>query len=1059
MEVSKGVIKAAYVVGVGASAGGLEALTLMFRNSPRRTGICFVVVQHLSPDYKSLMAELLAQHTELKVKTAKDGLLLAADTIYMIRPRTEIRVKGGRLQVNALRERRALDPINLLFASLAKQFGKDCAAVVLSGTGSDGSEGLAAVRKQGGLTIVQQPESAGFDGMPRSALATGMVDWVLDANEIIHELVDTRGEIDSSDLGSDDDYNTTVPRSILVSLRTQTGLDFNYYKPSTIRRRIERRMNLLGMSNAREYADRLKEDSVEADNLQRDMLIGVTRFLRDPGAIETVRRIAIPRLVAQPGSQPLRLWVPGCSTGEEAYSLAMLLQIALEEAGSTRDFKIFATDIDENALTAAGRGTFSAASVARLPKPLPSRYFRPRGKKFVVTRELRDRLLFSRHNVITDPPFLRMDMVSCRNLLIYLKPRIQDRVVRLFSNSLTSSGLLWLGSSESLSDQSTLFTTLDVRWKLFEGKPQRNRSPVSVGLAKQHSPSSPAIVSSESGMSPLAEHLLEGFLPPTILVTQSLQIKYRYGDLQGLLNVPDGKLSFDMRDMLPRKVAVLASTACQRAFRSGLDVVYSGLHIELVGGEVRQFDLVARRIPGPLEPLVALVFRGLAQAADTDGTVALSDDVELHVAELQSELRDIHENLQTTVEELESSNEEMQATNEELVAANEELQSTNEELQSVNEELHSVNAENTERVQELTLMTGDLNSLLGSLHVAIVFLDPQLCIRRYNRKASDYVNLLDADLGRPLAHLTHGLDYPTLYDDCSRVLSSSKGSVHQVSAGSRQVRVEIFPLSDRVHKPMGLVIAVTDITDLVTASAQAVQISRNLDAQQSPQCILDLNGRITHATPAFARLSGREPTALPGTPAADLSTKQSRSVVVRVVELALRGRAWSGLLPGERPDASRYWEVVHLIPNRNAKGQVVGAVRVSEDITQAIEAIKVQKANQQESPNESLGDHQTPEYFLWDAVSDTAHGTPGLCAYYGVDPAQPINFARTAVSPTDLVELLKAVRQGRKTGRPWNIKLRVKAADGEHIIETRGHPVDGPSGRNTRVLGQTWQLS
>jgi two-component system, chemotaxis family, CheB/CheR fusion protein len=797
------------VVGVGASAGGLEALMQLLDPAELPFGAAVIVIQHLAPDHRSLMVELLQQHTRLQVVPATDQTQIEPDTVYVIQPRTLVRVTAaGRLAVVAS-ERHTLRPIDLLFESLAESCGSACAGVVLSGTGQDGTLGLQSLKKAGGLTIVQRPETARFDGMPQAALASGCVDLMLSPDEMLAEVRSNLLQPEAV-FGDNDPGKVRMLGTIFAAVRGHTGVDFSHYKLGTIARRVERRMEQRKIADLGAYTKLVQSERDEANALQQELLIGVTAFMRDAEAIEALRNVAIPRLLETSSDSALRVWVAGCSTGEEAYSLAMLIDDALRAQDSSRELKVFATDIDERALERAGQGKFSAESVAAIPSRLSERYLVADGEDYVVVKSLREKLLFSRHNVVTDPPFPRIHLVTCRNLLIYLKPRVQQRVLTTFCNALTSDGLLWLGSSEALGGHADDFEVLDTRWKLFRAKPDRPRRNLTMSTAVRRELPRPTRV--DLGQE-IAQALVSGFLPPTIVVDESMQLAYRYGDVAALIHVPEGKASLDVRELLPHSLAVVVSMAVQRARNTQEDSVFRNLTTQLHNGMEASFDVRARPLRVRGRTLVALVFEISKQplaAADDQEAIAIDPEVQLRMSSLERELRESQAHLQTTVEELESSNQELQATNEELVASNEELQSTNEELQSVNEELHTINAEHAQRLDELVQITQDLDQLLSTLDVGIVFLDTDLHIRRFNKRAGTYISVLPQDIGRPLMHLTHSLDYPDLLRDCAHVIKSNEPHACTVDWRSGRVKVRMHAFSGPANQPKGLVISLAE---------------------------------------------------------------------------------------------------------------------------------------------------------------------------------------------------------------------------------------------------------
>jgi len=564
---------------------------------------------------------------------------------------------------------------------------------------------------------------------------------------------------------------------ILGALQTHTGIDFDCYKETTATRRIERRMRELNTHDVRAYGERVLEDTYEAEALIRSILVGVTRFLRDPDAIDALRTLAIPRLAQRARSKQLRLWVAACSTGEEAYSLAMLLQDALDALPDHMGFKLFATDVDASAIEQASRGEFRPEQLEQLPESMHARYFTRRGSHYVVNKRLRERLLFSRHDITQDPPFSHLDMVSCRNLLIYFKPNVQAHVLKLFSGSLHDDGLLWLGASESLGEQADHFKALDARWRVFSARPNRKRDPVLMTTTRAAQTTEAARRMKKDDLSLLLQAIHKVYVPPCLVIDSHYRLLYRFGDLDALLRLPTGAVTLDVRDLLPDELSALITALLSRA-RQGGDVVYRDLSATTAQG-TRRFDLRACALSLPDHGhLIALFFEGLASVQSSPETIVSDIDPKTpqqpgardRLELLENELRQTRESLQATIEELESSNEELHATNEELIAANEELQSTNEELQSVNDQLHAESTEAGDKVNELNIANVDMENLLANLDVGVLLLDEKLVIRRFNPTATLHFNLLPRDVGRSLSHLSHRLRYENLVEECKRAL-------------------------------------------------------------------------------------------------------------------------------------------------------------------------------------------------------------------------------------------------------------------------------------------------
>ncbi|MEO8703249.1 MAG: chemotaxis protein CheB, partial [Kofleriaceae bacterium] len=700
-----------YVVGVGASAGGLEALQHFFDNIAADTAMAFVVVQHLSPDFKSLMDELLGRHTELPIHLVEDGMIVEAGHVYLIPPKKEMIISGGHLLLTERDRQQELTlPIDVFFRSLAQDCGRRSVAVVLSGSGSDGSRGIRDVHNAGGLVIVQDIDSAQFGGMPRTAVETGVADWVLPPMQMprVLEAHCKRGgkpralvidenapRLAKSTVAFDDVYRM---------LEVEFGLDFTNYKPSTVTRRIERRLRLAHADDIQEYVARLRKDRSELDVLYRDLLIGVTRFFRNEEAFQIIEQRILPELVknSSPG-KPIRVWVPACATGEEAYSLAILLHEAT--AGThDRTFKIFATDVHRGSLELAGRGFFGEESLANVSQERRERYFTRAGSGYQLLPELRQSIVFAPHNVIKDAPFTRVDLVSCRNMLIYLQPTVQQRVLNQFHFALNRGGVMFLGPSESPGALLKDFEAIEPYWRIYR-KHSDVRNPVDPRLQPRHSdprpvPTAPMTPFARQSMTSLLatyDVLLEEQMPPSLLINDRGELVHVFGGASKFLKPRDGRQALDAIEQVAEPLKLVLTGGLRRARLSPDPIVFRNVRF-LDGSATLMLDITLRRIkPRNTEiPCILASFQTLDSAPSAE-TVATQVDVgdlsRDQMGTLQAELDYTKENLQAAIEQLEAGNEELQSSNEELMSSNEELQSTNEELQSVNEELYTVNAE------------------------------------------------------------------------------------------------------------------------------------------------------------------------------------------------------------------------------------------------------------------------------------------------------------------------------------------------------------------------------
>lgn len=825
-----------HIIGIGASAGGLEAIESFFKAMPADAGVAFVVIQHLSPDHKSLMVELLSKRTAMPVHRAEDGIAVEKNSVYLIPPNKNLRLFHGHLLVtDQNRDTRGINlPIDVFLSSLAEDQGNKAIAIILSGTGSDGTNGIRAIKEDLGMAMVQSEETAGFDGMPRSAISTGLVDFVLPPEAMPKQLLSyvkhpyTSKHEFSSGLLSNDDGLT----AIFALLRERHKIDFTFYKPSTIVRRIERRMAVNQIHELNDYVRYLESFPTELTALHKDLLIGVTSFFRDPDAFALLREQLVKRVFPNAQEGKLRIWVAGCSSGEEAYSIAILCREVMEAQNVHLDIKIFATDVDRDAVLDASGGAYPESVLTSIDPALISKYFVPQDDGFRVARQVREMVVFAQHNLVKDPPFTNIDLISCRNLLIYLQPVLQRRVLELFNFSLNAEGILFLGSSETTGDMSEYFESLDQKWRLYR----------SLGRRRHAELSQPAVnfdsnrwrgrnqYAARSGASRMneEERLLDRFLlgvagdylPFSMIVNESLELLHVVGDSSEFLHFPAGKVVNDVTKLAIRDLAIPLSTGLQKVFKNKDELTYSNIHLRDEGDE-QVVNMRLKPIPAKKgQAKLVAVFVELAKSQHIDSTDASENydvdrDARQRINDLENELQYTRENLQATVEELETSNEELQATNEELLASNEELQSTNEELQSVNEELYTVNAEYQSKITELTEANNDLDNLLANSCVGTVFLDENLDIRRFTPDAVKVLRLMNQDVGRPLSHVAHEIPGLDLIDLAEKVQQESKPREQTIvlSTGEKYLlRILPYQIAPKVYS--GVVITFIPINGI-----------------------------------------------------------------------------------------------------------------------------------------------------------------------------------------------------------------------------------------------------
>jgi len=815
-----------YVVGIGTSAGGLEALEKFFTNMPPDDQMAFIVVQHLSPDYESHMVELLSKYTPLKVYQARDGMEVEPKNIYLIPRRKNMTIFKGRLYLVEYGRGQGLNlPIDIFFESLAKDQGEKSIGIVLSGTGSDGTRGIRAIKEAGGM-VMAQDDSARFDGMPRSAVSTQLVDYVIPPEEMAGNLLSfikhpCLNRDPSLPLVIADDQ---VPlEKLFAILRTQTGIDFSEYKPSTILRRISRRMSINQIDEFVDYLKFLEHSPTENQTLYKEFLISVTRFFRDPEAFDLIKKKVIPALLK--GKEPkaqIRVWVPGCATGEEAYSLAILFQEYMQETGQHVDIKIFATDIDQDALAFAARGNYPESILADVSHTRLRDFFIKRGSSYEILRHVRAMVVFAYQNLIKDPPFSRIDLVSCRNLLIYLQPNLQKNVMGLFQFALKPYGYLLLGSSETVGEYADIFVSHYNRWKIYRYEADAPPPPREIIYQRPATPQKQIYPAPQTtdwhSNDTILRSLVEQMMPPCVIVDEKQTVIHAFGGARDYLEAPIGyQVDLNIMNMTRSELTLPLSTALHRTLQNQEDVTYN--HIRLGKGIKEKYINLTTRLfweRNNRQSLILILFEESnyqpVEPAPTE-KFDIDQGAAQRIEDLEHQLQYTKENLQATIEELETSNEELQATNEELLAANEELQSTNEELQSVNEELTTVNNEYQLKIRELTRLNNDINNLLSATDIGTIFLDANMVVRRFTPAVQNAVNLLEQDINRPFKHISHNLLDFDLHIEAQQVLETKTSIERELkSRDNRWHILKIHPYVTHAQQADGVVISLIDIT-------------------------------------------------------------------------------------------------------------------------------------------------------------------------------------------------------------------------------------------------------
>lgn len=870
-----------YVVALGASAGGLEALEEFFNHCPTELDAAYVVIQHLSPDYKSMMADLLSRHTKLPIVTVKQGMAITANTIFLIPAGVTMHLNGHRFELRDKEPHVLSLPIDIFFTSMAKFFHKNAIAIVLSGTGSDGARGALSVYEEGGFVIAQTPTTAKFDGMPRSAIATGVVDEVIDIKEMPPRIADYMQNPQEVKLEKELLKKVAMPNEVKPPihrlfdvLKKHGNIDFEAYKMATVSRRIERRMQVKQYPTLLSYIEFLEKDVTEQVSLFRELLIPVTRFFRDPEAFEFLKQQVIHKIVrnAQP-NQTIRLWCAGCSSGEEVYTLAILFFEVFEEQNKFCQIKIFATDANPLMVDRASTGIFSDSIAAEVDEHRIQKYFNKVDEGYRINPDIRQVIVFARHNLLVDPPFTRMDLVSCRNTLIYFKADAQKKALDRLQYAVKYDGHLFLGSSESLGNNCKSFEVIHTKYKLFQR----------VSKTAPYLLDSPPIPKFEARTSPLIENriktgvaepikheiaspeqaileetfrlILDDYVPPALLVNEHMDVLHLYGHLQNFIRVRQGSASMNLTRLLPDELVPIASALLFKAIKDNTD-----LHSDYVGfRDAEGGQAIVRLIVRPLinegtDRCALLVF----ETPDKDDYAQqieqfnIDEVTQARIELLQKELTASRENLQATIEELETANEELQATNEELMAANEELQSSNEELQSVNEELNTVNAEFQEKMVRLNQVNADLDSMAKAVGVATVFVDSDLNVTRFTPDALLLFKFRESDVGRPITDIQHQLQDVNLEQEFRSTLQSAQAREQEVlTHDGRHYLMRILPYSVASLPEKGALATFVD----VTAIHDKNRLQEVVNALPEELVVLRVDGTIALTNQAWNRLA------------------------------------------------------------------------------------------------------------------------------------------------------------------------------------------------------------
>lgn len=865
------------IVGIGASAGGLEAIEGLFSNMPPQNNLAFVVIQHLAPNYKSIMADLLAKHTRMKVVEITDGVRVEPNVIYLNQPNKDVAIVKRTLYLMEPDISRAPHyHIDYFFRSLAQDQGERAIGIVLSGTGTDGTLGIKAIKSEGGVVMAQEEGQAKYSGMPSNAINTGLIDYILPVEKMSRVLMSFEGHPYFKSLKkavSDKEIGGSLQK-ILLTIRSRTGHDFSNYKQTTILRRLERRMAIHQVKNIADYLIFLRENPTEVDSLYKDFLIGVTSFFRDSDAFAFLTDKVISDIVSgKPADSVVRVWVPGCATGEEAYSIAMLLVESMEATGKRLTVQIFATDINGEAINLARQAVFPDSIASVVSSERIKRFFIKADGSYRLKKQIREMVVFAEQNIAKDPPFSKLDLVSCRNMLIYMDLALQKKIIPLFHYTLNDGGYLFLGTSESIGRFSDLFSQVSSKWKIYRRKGtvlgrtalMPEYSFAEGGLDRTGQVAERSV---RASMRDVAERwLIDEYGPPSVLVNEQFDILYFFGRTDKYLSPPSGEPSFNILKMAREDLRYHLSSALGKAVRLNEAVVEENVRTK-DGDGLHYLSIVVRPVEKKvLEKgtfMVVFEEKAAAEAPARKKKSAGTKEANPIVASLEQELHSTREYLQTTIEELETSNEELKSANEELQSTNEELQSTNEEmetskeeLQSTNEELTTINSELQNKLEELSLSNNDLQNLFESTEIGTIFLDYSLRIRRHTTSVTKVFNLIPTDVGRPLGDITSRIapDWSVISqaEDVLRTLIPK--SMEVKTKDGQWFAIRIIPYRTLENVIDGLVLTCSDITaqkeaELVAEDARTFAESI-IETMDEPLLVLDSDLRVVSANKAF----------------------------------------------------------------------------------------------------------------------------------------------------------------------------------------------------------------
>ncbi|MEL6110119.1 MAG: chemotaxis protein CheB, partial [Planctomycetota bacterium] len=941
------------VVGIGASAGGLEAIETLFDHVPSQTQMAFVIVQHLSPDFDSMMEQLLQRRTKIPVQVIENEQELEPNQIYLLPPKKEVILSNDRLLLTErLADEHLSYPIDNFFRSLAENSGIDSVGIILSGTGSDGSRGIVDIHAAGGFVIAQDQESAKFSGMPNRAMETGVVDLVVPPEEIGVALLNAQRD---RVISANDPARSRFPAAvspILNRLNERYQVDFVMYKTPAISRRIERRMALTGETGLEEYARRIAEDDSELDRLYHDLLIGVTNFFRDEAVFRTLQQEVIPNLIGRlSADEEFRVWTAGCASGEESYSLAMIIAEHLSATCDPRPVRIFASDAHDGSLAIGSRGIYQSRALEALSVERRERFFIERSDGFHISPELRKMVVFTPHNVLRNAPFTRLDLITCRNMLIYLNPASQKKVLSLFHFGLRRGGALCLGLSESIGALSEEFGAINEAHRVYRKERDAKLLPdvfKSGSFERMKRTALPVLASSPNptrGLLDVYDLLLGKHMPPSILVSSAHEVLHSFAGASKYLQPRDGRASTNIVDLVVPSLRDPLLTVMRQAEASNQKASIVTKRPDENGreaagkGPVNSVMLTAERVEVAENTGLLIHFGDQPAIGDDSEVIQVRSSDHDQFEAVQEELHRTREELQNSAEQFQTTNEELQSANEELTSSNEELQSTNEELHSVNEELYTVNGEHQRKIDELTELTADMDNLLNSTNIHTVFLDRGLCLRRFTPGVAEIFSFIPQDIGRQFAHFSYSLKIETLLSDLREVLHTGQPFEREVrDAEHRWYLFRILPYYAR-DVIDGVVLTLVDITSLKDAQLLLRELSEVVKQSDDAIFRVDKDGTIRTWNRGAERLYGYRPEQAIGVSAGMLAAGRADEGPPDYLKNLGEGIRMDHVETNQKTSAGKILVVeLTVSPLLDDSGDCVGASVVARDVSRQKQA-------------------------------------------------------------------------------------------------------------------------